>query len=147
MRGYLVLSTTTTMSNHQLRQSPSNILYKPPSTGDNLKSQSDPSPASLSVQESSRSTKRQVTKYHSHSRSTPQILPSRAQESSFHPTVPKTAPCHACNTLPSRIRYLDAIETKNSITSLFKTMTNTNSYVAIKRAEKEGREGLAVNRA
>ena len=143
VRGCSVLSTTTTMSNNQLRQCQSNVSHKPSSSGDNPKSRSDSSRASNSVQEFSRPATRRLTNDHSASPLEQQIEPSQAQESSFHPTVPKTSPHNAYNTLPLSSQHLDAIEPKNILdlfltTSLLKIMTtNTNSYDAIKRAEKE----------
>ena len=138
------------MNNNQLRQCQPNLSYKPPSSEDNLKSQSNSSRASNSVQKSSRPAKRQITKYHSHSPVEPQIAPSQAQESSFHPIVPKAPPHHACDILRPSIRYLNAIEPKNILdlfltTSLLETVTtNTNSYAAIKWAEKESSEDRAL---
>ena len=82
----------------------------------------------------------------------PQIASSQAQESSFHPIVPKTPLHRSYNTLPPAIRHVDAIEPKNILdlfltTSLLKTMTtNTNSYAAIKRAGKEPSEDPATGR-
>ena len=153
VRGCLVLSTTTTMSNNQLRQCQCNVSYEPSISGDNSKSQSDSSRASNSVQESSRPAKRRVTNDHSASPLEQQSEPSQAQASSFHPIVPKSPPHHAFNTLPPTIRHLDAIEPKNILdlfltTSLLKTMTtNTNSYAAIKRVEKEPSEDPTTGRA
>ena len=131
------------MSNNQLRQCQSHASYKPSSSGDNPKSRSDSSCASNSVQESSRPAKRRFTNDHSASPLEQQIEPSQAQESSFHPTVPKTPPHNLYNTLNLSSQHLDAIEPKNILdlfltTSLLKIMTtNTNFYDAIKRVEKD----------
>ena len=126
VRGCPVLPTTTTMSNNQLRQCQSNAPYKPSIPGDNPKSRSDSSRASNSVQESSRPAKRRVTNDHSASPLEHQSEPSQAQESSFHPIVPKSPPHHAYNTLPPTIRHLDAIEPKN-ILDLFLTTSSLYS--------------------
>ena len=125
------------MGNNQLLQCQSNISHKPSSSGDNPKSRADSSRASNSVQESSQPAKRRFTNDHSASPLEQQIEPSQAQESSFHPTVPKTPPHNSYNTLTLSSQHLDAIEPKNILdlfltTSLLKTMTtNTNSYDAI----------------
>ena len=141
------------MSNNQLCQCQSNVSYKPSISGNNPRSQSDSSHASNSVQESSRPAKLRVTNDHSASPLEQQSEPSQAQESSFHPIVPKTPPHPTYNTLPPTVCHLDAIEPKNILdlfltTSLLKTMTtNTNSYAAIKRVEKEPSEDLTTSRA
>ena len=143
VRGCSVLSTTTIMSNNQLRQCQSNVSYQPSSSGDNPKFRSDSSRAPNSVQESSRPAKRRFTNDHSAPPLEQQIEPSQAQQSSFHPTVPKTSPHNAYNTLPQSSQHFDAIQRKNILhlfltASLLKIMTTIiNSYDAIKRAEKE----------
>ena len=93
---------------------PTQHIHKTPGAGDDLKSQSDSSPASLSVQESSRSSKRIITKYHSSSRVDPQIAPSQAQESSFHPIVPKTPFHHACKLYLQAFATLMPLGPKNT---------------------------------
>ena len=133
VRGCSVL-TTTTMSNNQLRQCQSNVSYKPPSSGDNPKSRSDSSRAPNSVQESSRPAKRRFTNDPSASPLEQQIEPSQAQESSFHPTVPKTSHHNSYNTLPLSSQHLDALEPKNILdlfltTSLLKIMTTNTKFL------------------